>query len=61
MRSGMLILPQAREALALRGGDRRRAGVHPYGGSGRGVVSQGMRLPTVPRAQEASQNIVGVL
>lgn len=41
MRSGMLILPQAREALALRGGDQRRAGVHPYGGSGRGVVSAG--------------------
>lgn len=34
MRSEMLILPQAREALPLRGGDQRRAGVHPYGGSG---------------------------
>lgn len=41
MRSGMLILPQAREALALRGGDQRRAGARPYGGSGRGVVSAG--------------------
>lgn len=45
MRSGMLILPQAREALALRGGDQRRAGVHPYGGSGRGVVSTGRAVP----------------
>lgn len=27
--------PQAREALALRGGDQRRAGARPYGGSGR--------------------------
>ena len=26
-----------------------------------GVASQGMRLPIVPRAQEASQSIVGVL
>lgn len=26
-----------------------------------GVASQGMRLPTVPRAQEASQSIVGML
>ena len=34
MRSGMLILPQAREALPLRGGDQRRAGVRPHGGSG---------------------------
>lgn len=34
MRSGMLILPQAREALALRGGDQRRTGVRPHGGSG---------------------------
>ena len=41
MRSEMLVKPQAREALALRGGDQRRAGMHPYGGSGRGVVSAG--------------------
>ena len=34
MRSEMLILPQAREALALRGGDQRRTGVRPHGGSG---------------------------
>lgn len=61
MRSGMLILPQAREALPLRGSDQRRTGVRPYGGLGQGVVSQGMRLPAVPRAQEASQSIVGAL
>ena len=35
MRSEMLVKPQAREALRLRGGDQQRAGVHPYGGSGR--------------------------
>lgn len=34
MRSEMLVKPQAREALPLRGGDQRRTGVHPYGGSG---------------------------
>lgn len=35
MRSEMLVKAQAREALPLRGGNQRRAGVHPYGGSGR--------------------------
>lgn len=34
MRSGMLVLPQTREALALRGVDQRRTGVRPHGGSG---------------------------
>lgn len=41
MRSEMLVKPQARGALTLRGGDQRRAGARPYGGSGRGVVSAG--------------------
>ena len=46
MRSGMLILPQAREALPLRDGDQRRAGVHPYGAQvGRGKYGTCCALP----------------
>jgi len=34
MRSEMLVKPQAREALRLRGGDQQRAVVHSHSGSG---------------------------
>ena len=33
MRSEMLVKPQARGALTLRGGDQQRAEMHPHGDS----------------------------